>query len=206
MATSSSSVRSEFSARNSSVNTRTEDAPRHVVDEDISALTRAMARQDEDAFRRFFREYFQRLFAYTSKLTRGNEPLAQDVTQDVLLRVARNIKPVNSAEEFWCWLVLLMRCAFIDAIRKEQRYRGLLDYYQTEAELGASPAAPSIEASEALHAALQRLRPGERKLLLAKYRDDDSCRDIAAALGLSEKAVESRLARLRLKLRRLIRH
>ncbi|MEO0796332.1 MAG: sigma-70 family RNA polymerase sigma factor [Verrucomicrobiota bacterium] len=174
------------------------------MDEDIATLTRRMASLDEDAYRRFFREYFSRLHAYARKLTHGNEMLAQDITQETLLRVNRNIKPIESSEELWCWLVLLMRCSFIDAVRKEQRYRGLLDDFTVEVEIGSSPAGRSIESSEALHAALKRLRPKERKLLLAKYQDGESCREIAVGLGLSEKAVESRLSRLRGKLKTML--
>jgi len=176
----------------------------HVVDEGIASLSRRMAAMDEEAFRRFFREYYPRLHGYSLKLAGGNHPLAEDVTQETLLRVARHIKPVESSEEFCCWLVLLTRCAFIDALRKERRYRDLLDSVRLENEIAASPAGRSIGASESLHAALRRLRPRERRLLLAKYRDEESYESIASDLGLSAKAVESRLARVRKKVRSLL--
>jgi hypothetical protein len=44
----------------------------------------------------------------------------------------------------------------------------------------------------------------ERQLLAWKYDGKRSTRDIAAALATSEKAVESRLARLRLKLKQMV--
>lgn len=177
----------------------------HIVDEDIANLTRAMSSGDVSAFRRFFASYFQRLYTYSNRLTQGNQALAEDVCQEVLLRIARNVKKFETEEAFWCWIVLLARCSFIDAIRKERRYSTLLENYKTEHEITLSPAGKSIDSAEALHCALMRLRPNERRLLLAKYQDEESYREIAQTFGLSEKAVESRLSRLRSKLRDILR-
>lgn len=171
------------------------------MDEDVPALTRRMAADDQAAYRRFFAEYFPRLCAYAKKLTSGNESLAQDIVQDTLLRVVRYIKPMGSADELWCWLVLLLRCAFIDAVRREKRYHGLLESYTVNVELDSAPTRISLHNSDALHNALRRLRKCERQLLLAKYEEDASYREIAEQLGISEKAVESRLGRLRAKLK-----
>ncbi len=176
----------------------------HIVDEGIGTLTRAMVGLNDDAYRRFFREYFPRLNAYARHLTGGNEALAEDVTQETLLRVVRHIRPIESAEEFWCWLVLLLRCAFLDAIRKERRYQTLLGNYAVAAEIQSSPARPTIEGNEALSAALHRLRRRERQVFLAKYLDDESCESIAQSVGLSAKAVESRLGRIRTKLKSIL--
>lgn len=178
--------------------------PSHIVDEGIGALTRALVRLDDDAYRRFFREYFPRLRAYARHLTGGNAALAEDVTQETLLRVVRHVRPIDSSEEFWCWLVLLLRCAFLDAIRKERRYETLLGSYAIAAEINSSPARPTIEGNEALSAALRHLRRRERQVFLAKYRDDETYDTIAQSLGLSPKAVESRLGRIRAKLKSIL--
>ncbi|MEM1223579.1 MAG: RNA polymerase sigma factor [Verrucomicrobiota bacterium] len=175
------------------------------MDEDVPTLTRRMAAGDEAAYRSFFAEYFPRMCTYGSKLTSGNEALAQDLVQDTLLRVVRNIKPMDSADELWCWLVLLLRCSFIDAVRKHKRYSSLLESYALNLELGSAPTKISLSNSEALYRALQRLRKEERKLLLAKYYDDSSYSEIASVLGISEKAIESRLGRLRRKMKTYLR-
>lgn len=173
----------------------------YAVDEDVHALTSHMAANDQAAYRRFFSEYFPRLCAYANKLTVGNDALAEDVVQDTLLRVVRHIKPMASADELWCWLVLLLRCAFIDGVRKEKRYHELLECYSVNRELESAPTPISLQNSESLHKALERLKKGERKLLLAKYQEEATYSEIAVCLGISEKAVESRLGRLRLKLK-----
>ncbi len=180
------------------------DAPSHIVDEGVGTLTRAMVRLDEEAYRRFFREYFPRLRAYARQLTQHNEALADDVTQETFLRVVRHIRPIHSAEELWCWLVLLLRCAFLDAVRKESRHRALLNTYQVDAEIQSSPSRNTIAGHEALTAALHRLRHRERRLLVAKYHEDQSYDAIARQHGLSAKAVESRLGRIRAKLKAVL--
>lgn len=51
-------------------------------------------------------------------------------------------------------------------------------------------------------AAVRRLEPQEAEILMLKYTEDWSYRQIASHLGMSESAVESRLVRARSKLRR----
>lgn len=199
-------VTSSSFKKNSSepVEAQKRDSVQYVVDEDITTLTKRMAAGDEDAYRRFFREYFPRLCAYANKLTTGDEALMQDVVQNALLRVTRHLKPFDNNDEFWSWLVLLLRCAFLDIVRSKKRYTGLMNNYAIHHELNTAPTRVSLETSEALHSAIHRLRPRERALLIAKYQDGDSYRDIASNLGISEKAVESRLSRLREKLKTIL--
>ncbi|HID22193.1 MAG TPA: sigma-70 family RNA polymerase sigma factor, partial [Planctomycetaceae bacterium] len=57
------------------------------------------------------------------------------------------------------------------------------------------------ERSELLRQALERLTRREREMLLLKYTEDWSYRELAEHLGISEAAVESRLHRARQRLR-----
>jgi RNA polymerase sigma-70 factor (ECF subfamily) len=62
---------------------------------------------------------------------------------------------------------------------------------------------PDAEARmlESLQAELERLPSSDRTLIEAKYLQRRSTRELAEELGTTDKAVESRLARLREKLR-----
>jgi RNA polymerase sigma factor (sigma-70 family) len=52
-----------------------------------------------------------------------------------------------------------------------------------------------------LEESLDELEPQDRRLLENKYVNGETVRDLSAMAGLSEKAVESRLLRLRRRLR-----
>ena len=60
------------------------------------------------------------------------------------------------------------------------------------------------ERSAAVHAALGRLSPGDRALLYRKYYSLPSTAQIASELGMTARAVEGRLYRLKKQLRRML--
>ena len=62
--------------------------------------------------------------------------------------------------------------------------------------------AVSRERHAAARAAIARLRPADAEIIMLKYADGFNYRQIAACLGITEKAVDRRLARARENLRR----
>jgi RNA polymerase sigma factor (sigma-70 family) len=173
---------------------------------EVESLTRAMTRGDENAYRQFHEAYFQRLYRYLLVVAAGDEDAAREAVQSTFLRVVRYIKPVQAEEQFWNWLTVLARTALADQHRKRSRYRAFLERFTGHARMEMdSRAVNDGQADARLLAALEdrvrRLPPEERELVERKYFGRESVRDIAAALQISEKAVESRLTRVRLKLK-----
>ena len=164
-----------------------------------------MARSEESAFREFFGLYFQRLLRYLLVMAHGNEELAREALQLTLLRVARHVKRFENEEAFWNWLAVLAHSSLVDEQRKSKRYLSFLTRWFEQKE---SPAFPEQQAedrlAECLMANLSALQTEERELITRKYFEGESVREIASALSLSEKAVESRLTRIRAKLKNLI--
>lgn len=171
---------------------------------DIAALTRAMAGGGEDAFRRFYDAYFDRLLRYLLVVTHGDEQAARDALQAALVRVARHVKPFDTEEKFWSWLTVLARSALVDETRKQRRWLAFLERFSRQAET-EDPAAAGGEPEEKLRGLLARemaaLPPEERELIAQKYFQRRSVRDLADARQTTEKAVESKLSRVRRKLK-----
>lgn len=169
----------------------------------ITALTRGLVAQDETAFREFHARYFDRLYQFLLVVTRGQEHEAQEAVQETMLRVARHARVCDDAEQFWCWLKAVARNAARDGGRKEGRYRSLLERffarYQTDAAVKPDDEAARLKAL--LSETLAELSPEERQLVEGKYLDGAAVKDLSADTGLTEKAVESRLLRLRRQLR-----
>ncbi len=171
---------------------------------DIAALTRAMAGGDEAAYRRFYDAYFDRLLRYLLVVTSGNEEAAREVLQLALVRVVRHMKRFDAEEKFWSWRTVLARSALADETRKRRRYFSFLERFTQHQE--TSPTAMNNgEADEQLHAALEKeltaLPADERQLVEQKYLLHQSVREIADEQQTTEKAVESRLSRVRRKLK-----
>jgi len=170
----------------------------------VLVLTEGMRKGDETAYRSFHEAYYPRLLRYLLVVAAGEEDAAREALQATFIRVVRHIKAFDDETRFWNWLTVLARTAFLDQTRKRRRYFTFLDRFtrHSKAETGASQ---NGEADARLLALLERnlsvLSPEERGLLEQKYFQRQTVRDIAAADQTSEKAVESRLTRVRRKLK-----
>jgi RNA polymerase sigma-70 factor (ECF subfamily) len=173
---------------------------------DVASLTAGIRAGNEDAFREFHRLYFHRLYQFLLIVARGQEQEAREALQETLLRVVRHARKFDSEEAFWCWLKAVARNAARDGGRKERRYLGLLQKFalhsQNSSELPAFPAGPVL--GEVLEESLAELPPQDRHIIESKYLQDLTVRELAVDTGLTEKAVESRLLRLRQRIRELI--
>jgi RNA polymerase sigma-70 factor, ECF subfamily len=163
----------------------------------IAILTRQLAAGDEEAFRRFHQLYFDRLYQFLLAVTRGREQEARDALQETLVRVARSARGFDSEEVFWCWLKAVARNAARDGGRKQRRYFDFLQKFALH-----PPSQPAdCDLGAVLDECLDELEPGDRELIEAKYVQGETVREISAEAGTTEKAVESRLLRLRRRLR-----
>jgi RNA polymerase sigma-70 factor, ECF subfamily len=163
-----------------------------------------MAAGDEAAYRIFYDAYFDRLWRYLIVVTSGNEDAAREALQATLTRVVRHIKIFSNEPVFWSWLTVLARSALSDQTRKRRRYLAFLDRFSRQAAT-AETATDDNDVDERLRQLLDRqitsLAEDERQLVEAKYFEHRSVREIAEELQITEKAVESRLSRLRQKLK-----
>jgi len=165
----------------------------------VALLTRKLAAGDEAAFREFHEQYFDRLYHFLLVVCRGREQEAQDALQQTLLRVIRYVRPFESEDVFWCWLKTVARSAARDLNRKEKRYSAFLETL-TLRFLPVAQDNHSIEGdhlSLALEESLADLSASERRLLEAKYIEGCTVKELGAETGLTIKAIESRLERLR---------
>jgi RNA polymerase sigma-70 factor, ECF subfamily len=171
-------------------------------------LTLGLAAGEETAFRQFHAEYFDRLLRYHLVVARGDEEGAREALQETFTRVARHARRFDEADVFWNWLTVLARSAAVDGGRRRQRYWTLLKNYTLGWLRPRVAVSAETDADARLHEhldrALARLPNDDRVLLEAKYFAGASIRDLAAQCGQTEKAIESRLLRLRRQLREMI--
>jgi RNA polymerase sigma-70 factor (ECF subfamily) len=171
---------------------------------DVADLTRHMVAGNEAAYRTFYDAYHHRLWRYLLVVAAGDEQSALEALQSALLRVVRHIKVFTSEAAFWSWLTVLARTALSDQNRKYRRYLAFLDRFAWHARLEPMPpeqAAADAKLLALLDRNLAALPTDEKQLVEWKYLDRRSVREIAQDLHTSEKAVESRLGRIRRKLK-----
>ena len=152
------------------------------------------------AYRTFHEAYCVRLSRSLLVVAAGNEEAMREALQETYRRMVRHIRVFSDEAAFWSWLTVLARSAFVDQGRKRRRYLACLDRFRSHAAI-----APTLCDDDPLGDALERnlacLPVDERALLESKYFERQSVSAIAARLQTTEKAVESRLTRIRQKLK-----
>jgi RNA polymerase sigma-70 factor (ECF subfamily) len=167
---------------------------------DIRALTVAIRRGDAAAFARFHDLYSFRLYRFVLVLARGDENTAREVCQAALTKLAKRFEVFDEEPMLWAWLCALAKNTFIDHYRAQRRRDRFVPLEEIPAStVGGENATGQL--SEILAEALAALQPDERELMQAAYIDRRPLQELADNLGLTYKAVESRLARLRQKLK-----
>ena len=166
-----------------------------------AVLTAAIVHGDEQAFEAFHERYFDRLYRFLLVVTRGDEVQAREALQETLLRVARHPRVFCEEEGFWRWLKVVARNSARDEGRKRLRYFALLERFALDRNGDDHPAADENTLRSLLVESMEELPAEDRYLIEAKYLQGAAVKTIAPEMGLSDKAVESRLVRLRRQLR-----
>lgn len=167
---------------------------------DVAEMTVAMSRGEEAAFRTFHAHYFRRLAGYLMIASRGDEHRMKDALQETFRRVVKHVRPFTDETVFWSWLTVVARTALADERRRERRYWGFLDRFRV---FSVAPEMRScaVIVPTTIQTLLDQLPAEDRALIEAKYYEQQTVRDIAASLGTTESAIESRLVRIRRKLK-----
>src|ERR1039457_191437 len=183
------------------------------LDPDSSLVSRCM-RGEETAWEDLVRLHTRRVYGLCYRFT-GSGSEAQDLTQEVFLRVFRTLKTFRSAEgSFGTWLARVARNLLIDHYRRTRQERvtdpieeqlSVLEDKGATASERPDHAVAGREASEILQAALQKLSPDLREAVILRDLQEMEYREIAEVLGIPEGTVKSRINRGRAELARLLR-
>jgi RNA polymerase sigma-70 factor (ECF subfamily) len=168
---------------------------------------------EEAAWEDLVKIHTRRVYAICYRFT-GSDHEAQDLTQDVFLRVFRSLKSFRAGEgSFSVWLSRLARNLLIDHYRRTKLERAsssieeqlpLLE--EKTASMGRTEGLlAGREASEMLQAALQKLSPDLRETVILRDLEELEYREIAQVLNVPEGTVKSRLNRGRAELGRILR-
>ncbi len=187
------------------------DARKTSLDADNQIIERCLA-GEEAAWEELVRVHTRRVYAICYRFT-GSDHKAQDLTQEVFLRVFRSLKNFRAGEgSFSVWLGRLSRNLLIDDYRKNKldRASDSLEDRLPTIETTASAARTDgmlagREASEMLQAALQKLSPELRETVILRDLEELEYREIAQVLEIPEGTVKSRLNRGRADLARILR-
>ena len=182
-------------------------------DPDIRLMLRVRD-DDPTAFSELVAVYQHRLVGIMHHLV-GNSEEAEDLAQEVFLRIYRSRKKYRPKAKFATWLFTIANNLALNVLRNRQRRPLMpLDVHDS-GPLGPRPAeqlvqnrdaAPSSSLQQAeltarIRLALDQLNERQRMAVILNKFEDMGYAEIAEVMGLTSKAVKSLLSRARCRLR-----
>jgi len=153
---------------------------------------------DRAAFQLLFETYKDKVFSIAVYSSGGDRAVADDVTQQIFLKLFTAIRQFRGDSEFTTWLYRLVVNACLDERRRRRR---LLPFGDTVAMKNPSDKKPQEkqyarrELSAAVQSAIGELKPKFRLPILLKYIEGLSYDEIASVMNCSKGTVASRLNR-----------
>ncbi len=179
---------------------------------DDAELVRRCVAGDSAAWESIVRTHTRRIYNLCYRFT-GQRQEAEDLTQEVFLRMFRTLKSYDPAQgALGVWLHRVGRNLLIDHYRATRRDRMTSSLDDELTHLGEKEAAPAQqdrqvalrELSATLQRALARLSPELREAVVLRDLQELEYREISQTLNIPEGTVKSRINRGRAELGRIL--
>lgn len=158
---------------------------------DHDLLQAFVQRRDTVALGQFLGRYQDSVLRFVTHLL-GDPHIAQDIVQETFLQAARYPGRLLEVDSCHNWLLRVARNLGMDHLRRVTRYRrhtvelAARESRPRAADLPAHESAVEAEElREQLHAAIDRLAPRQRELILLRIQEEKSYLEIAEITGLS---------------------
>ncbi|MBM3817876.1 MAG: sigma-70 family RNA polymerase sigma factor [Acidimicrobiia bacterium] len=165
---------------------------------------------DQAAWDEIVRLHWRRVFNIAYKFV-GRHDLAEDLTQDVFLKLFKSLDTFDRRANFQTWLISVSRNLCIDHYRSVRKERETMNRDVDPAALTpvATTRSPQMELEQRdrvrlLRAALDTLAPSLRTAVMLRDIQELTYQEIADRLRLPEGTVKSRINRGRTELARQI--
>ena len=157
--------------------------------------------------------------AFTELVTRYQRPIynaafwvlrraddANDITQEVFLKVAERLDDYDPRFRFFSWIYRIAVNESLNLLRRNNREEALDDEIDLPAPDSASPERQIGDAqlSERIRGTLMRMTTNDRTVLALRHFSECSYQEIGEILDLDDKTVKSRLFEARQRLRGLL--
>src|SRR3989338_6361604 len=159
---------------------------------------------DEASLELLIRGYLKPIYSFTYRYV-GNAQDAEDVTQEVFIKVWRHIKRFDQSKSFKTWIFSIAKNTAIDFLKKKK----VIPFSDFDTEDGGNIIADTFadtakslqeifeqkETAQMLESTMAELSPKYRMVLSLRHNSDFNFREIAETLGEPINTVKSRYRR-----------
>ncbi len=180
------------------------------MNEPEAIIMAAVAEGDLSAFKTLVELHHKPLISFIARYT-GDRDSAEDIAQEVFLRVFKAAKDYQPRAKFRTWLFTIATNLCLNELRDNKNSPKLIELsdlqeqeYTVAVPAAFSPekAAQDAELSAGVRKAIQNLPENQRIALLLRQYNEFSYEEISRIMGISTSAVESLIQRARQNLKK----
>ncbi|MEE9371704.1 MAG: RNA polymerase sigma factor [Saprospiraceae bacterium] len=169
--------------------------PKTITDEE--AIHKYLETQRSFYFDLIYERYAPKIFGKSLSLM-NDEALAQDCTQEIMMKILLNLSKFNFQSKFSTWVYSITYNFCIDKIRKRKKNPSIavddFSYFDREDNEIADRHLKEVKL-ERLKIILEVIPISDKAILLMKYMDGLSIKEISDIISKSESAVKMKLKR-----------
>lgn len=168
-------------------------------DEEI--VSEYLATHNVAYFDKLYQRYSGKIYAKCISLLK-HEDLAEDAMQEIFMKILLNLSKFSGKSKVSTWIYSITYNFCIDMIRRKKKDPStLMDNFSEENDLVDDVDDAFLLETKIgrLKVVLERIPSSDKAILLMKYQDDMSIRDIGMILDKSESAIKMKIKRAKQK-------
>lgn len=174
-------------------------------DEDIVKLI--IETQDSSLVETLYQRYSVKIYRKCLTFVKDSL-LAEDLTHDIFIKILLNLAKFKHKSKFSTWIYSITYNYCIDFLRKDKKNKFSTlsdnDSVQLAADDSQDSELKEIESTRLLYL-LDQVNTDEKMILIMKYQDGLSIKEIQGVFEVSESAIKMRIKRAKDKMRKLYR-
>jgi RNA polymerase sigma-70 factor (ECF subfamily) len=169
---------------------------------DLEVIHSFLEHQASRCFDLLYERYSQKIYAKCISLLKS-EALAKDATQEIFVKIFLNLSRFGEKSRFSTWVYSITYNYCIDYLRRKKKHQAL---FSDELENAPDIADDEVSDKVILEMEISKLKvvmdeipAGDKAILLMKYQDGMSIKEIAEILDKTESAIKMKIKRAKAK-------
>ncbi len=164
-------------------------------EDEIRILVRALTKGDVQAFDKLFSMYGHRIYHFAYGYLKSKE-FAEDIVQEVFLRIWKNRKSLNLELSFKAYLFKIAYHSILENFEKSYRQQAYKDKLIEESVTFIPGNEERLNYQlllEKVDKLIDQLPPRQKEILIKRRKEGIPVKEIARQLGIAPKTVENHL-------------
>lgn len=168
---------------------------------------------DKDSFTEIVNRYLKLIYNFCHRLI-GNEKAAEDITQEVFLKVWKNIKKFDTTKSFKTWIFSIAKNTTIDYLRKikdvpmsvfdDEDGGNFLEDTLVDIELRPDEVFGLAQDKRQIESVMRELSMVQKEVIVLKYGNEMSLSEVSEIMDMSKDTVKSHHRRALIKMKNLL--